>query len=278
MVIDVTRTGGVSKSIRLFPGKAPRASSRKVPRPFPKYPPARYPVSSSSFLPQGTPSLPRASSRKVLRPFDEHPPATHLAPSPQPASPIHAKPTMRVIFRPAADPVSRFSANLIGARRPVQISLLHNACSETCWIRHAKPMLDTFALNRPSRPSKDTIATQSGGLERIRRVSPMRRAGRWHGRNECGGPVGGAGATGAACRSTMRGVVGGLGIADSSIQPAAVDPPARSATAGSSGRRAAADSSVRPAVRVRRTGRQQLIHWSVWQRRARRAQRLDAAP
>lgn len=193
MVIDVTRTGGVSKSIRLFPGEAPRASSSKVPRPFPKYPPARYPVSSSSILPQGA------------RPFDEHPPATHLAPSPQPASPIHAKSTMRVIFRPAADPVSRFSANLIGARRPVQFSLLHNACSETCWIRHAKPMLGTFALNRLSRPSKDTIATQSGGLERIRRVSQMRRAGRWRGRNECGGPVGGAGATGAACRSTMRG-------------------------------------------------------------------------
>lgn len=174
MVIDVTRTGGVSKSIRLFPGEAPRASSSKVPRPFPKYPPARYHVSSSSILPQST------------RPFDEQPPATHLAPSPQPASPIHAKPTMRVIFRPAADPVSRFSANLIGARRPVQFSLLHNACSETCWIRHAKPMLDTFALNRPSRPSKDTIATQSGGLERIRRVSPMRRAGRWGGHNRCG--------------------------------------------------------------------------------------------
>lgn len=266
MVIDVAQTGGGSKSIRLFPGEAPRASSREVSRPFPKYPPARYHVSSSSILPQGA------------RPFDEHPPATHLAPSPQPASPIHAKPTMRVIFRPAADPVSRFSANLIGARRPVQFSLLHNACSETCWIRHAKPMLDTFALNRPSRPSKDTIATQSGGLERIRRVSPMRRAGRWRGRNECGGPVGGAGATGAACRSTMRGVVGGLGIADSSVQPTAVDPPARSATAGSSGRRAAADSSVRPAVRVRRTGRQQLIHRSVWQRRVCRAQRLDAAP
>ena len=267
MVIDVARTGGVSKSIRLFPGEAPRASSSKVPRPFPKYPPARYPVSSSSFLPQGA------------RPFDEHPPATHLAPSPQPASPIRAKPTMRVIFRPAADPVSRFSANLIGARRPVQFSLLHNACSETCWIRHAKPMLGTFALNRLSRPSKDTIATQSGGLERIRRVSPMRRAGRWRGRNRCGGPVGGAGATSVACRPAMRGgVVGGLGIADSSIQPAAADPPIRSATAGSSGRRAAADSSVRPAARVRRTGRQQLIHRSVWQRRARRAQRLDAAP
>lgn len=266
MAIDVTRTGGVSKSIRLFPGEAPRASSREVPRPFPKYPPARYHVSSSSILPQGA------------RPFDEHPPATHLAPSPQPASPIHAKPTMRVIFRPAADPVSRFSANPIGARRPVQFSLLHNACSETCWIRHAKPMVDTFALNRPSRPSKDTIATQSGGLERIRQVSPMRRAGRWRGRNECGGPVGGAGATGATCRPTMRGVVGGLGIADSSIQPAAADPPIRSATAGSSGRRAAADSSVRPAARVRRTGRQQLIHRSVWQRRARRAQRVDAAP
>lgn len=193
MVIDVTRTGGVSKSIRLFPGEAPRASSSKVPRPFPKYPPARYHVSSSSILPQGA------------RPFDEHPPATHLAPSPHPASPIRAKSTMRVIFRPAADPVFRFSANLIGTRRPVQISLLHNACSETCWIRHAKPMLDTFALNRLFRPSKDTIATQSGGLERIRRVSPMRRAGRWRGRNECGGPVGGTGATGAACRSTMRG-------------------------------------------------------------------------
>lgn len=193
MVIDVTRTGGVSKSIRLFPGEAPRASFRKVPRPFPKYPPARCPVSSSSFLPQGA------------RPFDEHPPATHLAPSPQPASPIRAKSTMRVIFRPAADPVFRFSANLIGTRRPVQISLLHNACSETCWIRHAKPMLGTFALNRLSRPSKDTIATQSGGLERIRRVSQMRRAGRWRGRNECGGPVGGVGATGAACRSTMKG-------------------------------------------------------------------------
>lgn len=240
MVIDVARTGGVSKSIRLFPGEAPRASSSKVPRPFPKYPPARYHVSSSSILPQGTPSLPRASSRKVLRPFDEHPPATHLAPSPQPASPIHAKPTMRVIFRPAADPVSRFSANLIGARRPVQFSLLHNACSETCWIRHAKPMVDTFALNRPSRPSKDTIATQSGGLERIRRVSPMRRAGRWGGRNRCG-----------------------MSADDG---------------AGSSGRRAAADSSVRPAARIHRTGRQQLIHRSVWQRRARRAQRLDAAP
>lgn len=193
MVIDVAQTGGGSKSIRLFPGEAPRASFRKVPRPFPKYPPARYPASSSSFLPQGT------------RPFDEHPPATHLAPSPQPASPIRAKSTMRVIFRPAADPVFRFSANLIGTRRPVQISLLHNACSETCWIRHAKPMLGTFALNRLSRPSKDTIATQSGGLERIRRVSQMRRAGRWRGRNECGGPVGGAGATGAACRSTMKG-------------------------------------------------------------------------
>ena len=201
----MARTGGGSKSIRLFPEGAPRASSSKVPRPFPKYPPARYHVSSSSILPQGTPSLPRASSRKAPRLFDEHPPATHLAPSPQPASPIHAKSTMRVIFRPAADPVSRFSANLIGARRPVQFSLLHNACSETCWIRHAKPMLGTFALNRLSRPSKDTIATQSGGLERIRRVSPMRRAGRWRGRNECGGPVGGAGATGAACRSTMRG-------------------------------------------------------------------------
>ena len=254
MVIDVARTGGGSKSIRLFPGEAPRASSSKVPRLFLEHPPARYPP------------LRRASSCNTSRP------------SPQPASPIHAKPTMRVIFRPAADPVSRFSANLIGARRPVQFSLLHNACSKTCWIRHAKPMLDTFALNRPSRPSKDTIATQSGGLERIRRVSPMRRAGRWRGRNECGGPVGGAGATGAACRSTMRGVVGGLGIADSSVQPTAVDPPARSATAGSSGRRAAADSSVRPAARVRRTGRQQLIHRSVWQRRARRAQRLDAAP
>lgn len=67
MVIDVARTGGGPKSIRLFPGEAPRASSSKVPRPFPKYSPARYPVSSSSFLPQGT------------RPFDEHPPATHLA-------------------------------------------------------------------------------------------------------------------------------------------------------------------------------------------------------
>ena len=228
MVIDVAQTGGGSKSIRLFPGEAPRASSSKVPRPFPKYPPARHPVSSSSFLPQGTPSLPRASFRKVprpfpkypparypvssssflpqgARPFDEHPPATHLTPSPQPASPIRAKSTMRVIFRPAADPVFRFSANLIGTRRPVQISLLHNACSDTCWIRHAKPMLGTFALNRLSRPSRDTIATQSGGLERIRRVSQMRRAGRWRGRNECGGPVGGAGATGAACRSTMRG-------------------------------------------------------------------------
>ena len=204
MAIDVTRTGGVSKSIRLFPGEAPRASSREVSRPFPKYPPARYHVSSPSILQQGTTSLPRASSRKVPRLFPEHPPATHLAPSPQPASPIHAKPTMRVIFRPAADPVSRFSANLIGARRPVQFSLLHNACSETCWIRHAKPMLDTFALNRPSRPSKDTIATQSGGLERIRRVSPMRRAGRWRGRNRCGGPVGGAGATSAAGRSVGR--------------------------------------------------------------------------
>ena len=266
MAIDVTRTGGVSKSIRLFPGEAPRASSRKVPRPFPKYPPARYHVSSSSILPQGA------------RPFGEHPPATHLAPSPQPASPIRAKSTMRVIFRPAADPVFRFSANLISTRRPVQISLLHNACSETCWIRHAKPMPDTFALNRLSRPSKDTIATQSGGLERIRRVSQMRRAGRWRRRNRCGGPVGGAGATSVACRPTMRGVVGGLGIADSSIQPAAADPPIRSATAGSSGRRAAADSSVRPAARVHRTGRQQLIHRSVWQRRVRRAQRLDAAP
>lgn len=254
MVIDVTRTGGVSKSIRLFPGEAPRAS------------PARYPAPSPSILQQGTTSLPRASSRKVLRPFDELPPATHLAPSPQPASPIHAKPTMRVIFRPAADPVSRFSANLIGTRRPVQIYLLHNACSETCWIRHAKPMLGTFALNRLSRPSKDTIATQSGGLERIRRVSPMRRAGRWGGRNRCGMLV------------DDGGVVGGLGIADSSVQPTAVDPPARSATAGSSGRRAAADSSVRPAARVRRTGRQQLIHRSVWQQRARRAQRVDAAP
>lgn len=266
MVIDVARTGGGSKSIRLFPGEAPRASSREVSRPFPKYPPARYHVSSSSILPQGT------------RPFGEHPPATHLAPSPQPASPIRAKSTMRVIFRPAADPVFRFSVNLIGTRRPVQISLLHNACSETCWIRHAKPMLGTFALNRLSRPSKDMIATQSGGLERIRRVSPMRRAGRWRGRNRCGGPVGGAGATSVACRPTMRGVVGGLGIADSSIQPAAADPPIRSATAGSSGRRAAADSSVRPAARVHRTGRQQLIHRSVWQRRVRRAQRLDAAP
>lgn len=186
MAIDVTRTGGVSKSIRLFPREAPRASSRKVLRPFPKYPPARYHVSSSSILPQGTPSLPRASSRKVLRPFDEHPPATHLAPSPQPASPIHAKSTMRVIFRPAADPVSRFSANLIGTRRPAQTSRLRNACSETCWIRHAKPMPDTFALNRLSRQSKDTIATQSGGLERIRRVSQVRRAGRWRRRNERG--------------------------------------------------------------------------------------------
>lgn len=266
MAIDVARTGGGSKSIRLFPGEAPRASSREVSRPFPKYPPARYHVSSSSILPQGA------------RPFGEHPPATHLAPSPQPASPIRAKSTMRVIFRPAADPVFRFSVNLIGTRRPVQISLLHNACSETCWIRHAKPMLGTFALNRLSRPSKDTIATQSGGLERIRRVSPMRRAGRWRGRDRCGGPVGGAGATSVACRPTMRGVVGGLGIADSSIQPAAADPPIRSATAGSSGRRAAADSSVRPAARVHRTGRQQLIHRSVWQRRVRRAQRLDAAP
>lgn len=266
MVIDVARTGGGSKSIRLFPGEAPRASSREVSRPFPKYPPARYHVSSSSILPQGA------------RPFGEHPPATHLAPSPQPASPIRAKSTMRVIFRPAADPVFRFSVNLIGTRRPVQITLLHNACSETCWIRHAKPMLGTFALNRLSRPSKDTIATQSGGLERIRRVSQMRRAGRWRGRNRCGGPVGGAGATSVACRPTMRGVVGGLGIADSSIQPAAADPPIRSATAGSSGRRAAADSSVRPAARVHRTGRQQLIHRSVWQRRVRRAQRLDAAP
>ena len=36
--------------IRLFPGEAPRASSSKVPRPFPKYPPARYPVSSTSIL------------------------------------------------------------------------------------------------------------------------------------------------------------------------------------------------------------------------------------
>lgn len=191
MAIDVTRTGGVSKSIRLFPREAPRASSRKVLRPFPKYPPARYHVSSSSILPQGA------------RPFGEHPPATHLAPSPQPASPIRAKSTMRVIFRPAADPVFRFSVNLIGARRPVQISLLHNACSETCWIRHAKPMLGAFALNCLSRPSKDTIATQSGDLERIRRVSPMRRAGRWRGRNRCGGPVGGADATSAACRPTM---------------------------------------------------------------------------
>ena len=228
MVIDVARTGGGSKSIRLFPGEAPRASSREVSRPFPKYPPARYHVSSSSILPQGA------------RPFGEHPPATHLAPSPQPASPIRAKSTMRVIFRPAADPVFRFSVNLIGTRRPVQISLLHNACSETCWIRHAKPMLGTFALNRLSRPSKDMIATQSGGLERIRRVSPMRRAGRWRGRNE-------------------RGMSADDG-------------------AGSSGRRAAADSSVRPAARVHRTGRQQLIHRSVWQRRARRAQRFDAAP
>ena len=192
MAIDVTRTGGVSKSIRLFPGKRP------------EHPPARYPAPSPSILQQGTPSLPRASSRKVPRPFDEHPPATHLAPSPQPASPIHAKSTMWVIFRPAADPVSRFSANLIGARRPVHFSLLHNACSKTCWIRHAKPMLGTFALNRLSRPSKDMIATQSGGLERIRRVSPMRRAGRWRGRNRCGGPVGGAGATGAAGRSVAR--------------------------------------------------------------------------
>lgn len=266
MVIDVARTGGGSKSIRLFPGEAPRASSREVSRPFPKYPPARYHVSSSSILPQGA------------RPFGEHPPATHLAPSPQPASPIRAKSTMRVIFRPAADPVFRFSANLIGARRPVQFSLLHNACSKTCWIRHAKPMLGTFALNRLSRQSKDMIATQSGGLERIRRVSQVRRAGRWRGRNRCGGPVGGAGATSVACRPTMRGVVGGLGIADSSIQPAAADPPIRSATAGSSGRRAAVDSSVRPAARVRRTGRQRLIHRSVWQRRARRAQRFDAAP
>lgn len=228
MAIDVTRTGGVSKSIRLFPGEAPRASSRKVPRPFPKHPPARYPVSSSSILPQGA------------RPFGEHPPATHLAPSPQPASPIRAKSTMRVIFRPAADPVSRFSANLIGARRLVQFSLLHNACSKTCWIRHAKPMLGTFTLNRLSRPSKNTIATQSGGLERIRRVSQMRRASRWRRRNE-------------------RGMSADDG-------------------AGSSGRRAAADSSVRPAARVHRTGRQQLIHRSVWQRRVRRAQRLDAAP
>lgn len=228
MVIDVARTGGGSKSIRLFPGEAPRASSREVSRPFPKYPPARYHVSSSSILPQGA------------RPFDEHPPATHLTPSPQPASSIHAKSTMRVIFRPAADPVPRFSVNLIGTRRPVQISLLHNACSEICWIRHAKPMLGTFALNRLSRPSKDTIATQSGGLERIRRVSQMRRAGRWRGRNE-------------------RGMSADDG-------------------AGSSGRRAAADSSVRPAARVHRTGRQQLIHRSVWQRRVRRAQRLDAAP
>lgn len=228
MAIDVARTGGGSKSIRLFPGEAPRASSREVSRPFPKYPPARYHVSSSSILPQGA------------RPFGEHPPATHLAPSPQPASPIRAKSTMRVIFRPAADPVSRFSVNLIGTRRPVQITLLHNACSETCWIRHAKPMLGTFALNRLSRPSKDTIATQSGGLERIRRVSQMRRAGRWRGRNE-------------------RGMSADDG-------------------AGPSGRRAAADSSARPAARVRRTGRQRLIHPSVWQRRARRAQRFDAAP
>lgn len=228
MAIDVARTGGGSKSIRLFPGEAPRASSREVSRPFPKYPPARYHVSSSSILPQGA------------RPFGEHPPATHLAPSPQPASPIRAKSTMRVIFRPAADPVFRFSVNLIGTRRPVQITLLHNACSETCWIRHAKPMLGTFALNRLSRPSKDTIATQSGGLERIRRVSQMRRAGRWRRRNE-------------------RGMSADDG-------------------AGSSGRRAAADSSVRPAARVHRTGRQQLIHRSVWQRRVRRAQRLDAAP
>lgn len=174
MAIDVARTGGGSKSIRLFPGEAPRASSREVSRPFPKYPPARYHVSSSSILPQGA------------RPFGEHPPATHLAPSPQPASPIRAKSTMRVIFRPAADPVFRFSVNLIGTRRPVQIYLLHNACSETCWIRHVKPMLGTFALNRLSRPSKDTIATQSGGLERIRRVSQMRRAGRWRRRNERG--------------------------------------------------------------------------------------------
>lgn len=222
MVIDVARTGGGSKSIRLFPGEAPRASSREVSRPFPKYPPARYHVSSSSILPQGTPSLPRASSRKVPAP------------------------------------------------------------STSILLQHISPLLRNqhlrFALNRLSRPSKDTIATQSGGLERIRRVSPMRRAGRWRGRNKCGGPVGGAGATGAACRSTMRGVVGGLGIADSSVQPTAVDPPARSATAGSSGRRAAADSSVRPAARVHRTGRQQLIHRSVWQRRARRAQRVDAAP
>ena len=228
MAIDVARTGGGSKSIRLFPGEAPRASSREVSRPFPKYPPARYHVSSSSILPQGA------------RPFGEHPPATHLAPSPQPASPIRAKSTMRVIFRPAADPVFRFSVNLIGTRRPVQITLLHNACSETCWIRHVKPMLGTFALNRLSRPSKDTIATQSGGLERIRRVSQMRRAGRWRRRNE-------------------RGMSADDG-------------------AGSSGRRAAADSSVRPAARVHRTGRQQLIHRSVWQRRVRRAQRLDAAP
>ena len=33
MVIDVARTGGGSKSIRLFPGEAPRASSREVPAP-----------------------------------------------------------------------------------------------------------------------------------------------------------------------------------------------------------------------------------------------------
>lgn len=196
MAIDVARTGGGSKSIRLFPGEAPRASSREVSRPFPKYPPARYHVSSSSILPQGA------------RPFGEHPPATHLAPSPQPASPIRAKSTMRVIFRPAADPVSRFSANLIGTRRPAQTSRLRNACSETCLIRHAKPMLGAFALNCLSRPSKDTIATQSGDLERIRRVSQMRRAGRWHGRNERGMSVddegvGGADATSAACRPTM---------------------------------------------------------------------------
>ena len=249
MVIDVTRTGSVSKSIRLFPGKAPRASSSKVPRPFPKYPQARCPVSSTSILLQGAPPLRRASSCKAPRPFDEHPPATHLAPSPQPASPIHAKSTMRVIFRPAADPVSRFSANLIGTRRPAQTSRLRNACSETCWIRHAKPMLGAFALNCLSRPSKDTIATQSGDLERIRRVSQMRRAGRWRGRNERGMSVddegvGGADATSVACRPTMRGLVGQAGSGrlvsptgseGSSDRSTAVDPSVRLATAGSPG-------------------------------------------